>query len=510
MSVHISLGRFWNFLSGARVSEDAPPPYLLGIRSSKIFILATICTAVFTDIFLYGIVVPVIPFALSVRAGVATQDVQHWVSVLLAVYGAGLLVASPVFGWYADRSSSRRWPLLLGLFALTGSTVMLCLARSIAVFVAGRLLQGIAAAVVWTVGTALLVDTVGQRDVGQLLGYVGVSMSLGILLAPLLGGLVYRNAGYFAVFYMAFGLLFLDILLRLALIEKKIAVQWAVPKVQTTVQGKSRNGATGVVEPLALPAHPLETTGDRGYVERTTMEQPAATKYPPIITLLASRRLLVALWGCLVQAALVTAFDGVLPIFVKETFDWDSDGAGLVFLAVMIPNFIAPFVGALSDRYGPRWLTVFGFVCMLPFWILLRFVTHNTLQQKVLLCALLALIGLCLATVMPPLMAEVTYIVEAKEKKSPGRFGVGGALGSAYGLYVTAFAAGTLIGPIWAGFVKTHAGWGTMSWTLGLFSIAGAIPSLIWTGGLITRKNPKTGDERAQSSTTTTDAEMVV
>lgn len=39
-------------------------------------------------------IVPVFPFSLSDRTGVAEDDVQHWVAVLLAVYGAGLLGGS--------------------------------------------------------------------------------------------------------------------------------------------------------------------------------------------------------------------------------------------------------------------------------------------------------------------------------------------------------------------------------------------------------------------------------
>ena len=115
-----------HFLLGARKDVTSSPPCLLSIRSSKTFILATICIAVFTDIFLYGIIVPVIPFALASRASVPQSSVQSYVSILLAVYGAALLVASPVAGWYADRSSSRRLPLLIGLLALAGSTVILC------------------------------------------------------------------------------------------------------------------------------------------------------------------------------------------------------------------------------------------------------------------------------------------------------------------------------------------------------------------------------------------------
>lgn len=73
--------------------------------------------------------------------------------------------------------------------------MMLCLSRTIALLVVGRILQGVSAAIVWTVGLALMVDTVGRAEIGQMLGYVSVSMTLGLLAAPLLGGLVYDEAG---------------------------------------------------------------------------------------------------------------------------------------------------------------------------------------------------------------------------------------------------------------------------------------------------------------------------
>ncbi|KAK1072934.1 hypothetical protein LTR74_002166 [Friedmanniomyces endolithicus] len=185
-----------------------------------------VSTAVFTDIFVYGIVVPVLPFALTARSQIPPAQIQTWISIFLAVYGAALLVASPICGWLADRSSSRRLPLLCGLLALGGCTVMLCIGSSIAVLAAGRVLQGFSAAVVWVVGLALLVDTVGPEAVGQVMGYVGLSMSLAILLAPLLGGVVFAAAGYYAVFAMAFGLIVVDVVLRVFMVEKKVAARW--------------------------------------------------------------------------------------------------------------------------------------------------------------------------------------------------------------------------------------------------------------------------------------------
>ncbi|PVH89321.1 MFS transporter-like protein [Cadophora sp. DSE1049] len=504
--------RMKHFLSGAKQDVTSSPPYLLSLRSSKTFILVTICIAVFTDIFLYGIIVPVIPFALASRASVPQSSVQSYVSILLAVYGTALLVASPLAGWYADKSSSRRLPLLIGLLALAGAT---SLARTIALLVLGRILQGISAAIVWTVGEALLVDTVGQKDRGQTLGYVSISMSVGILLAPLLGGVVYERAGYYPVFYMAFALIALDILLRMVLIEKKIARQWLKedvhdsegasspeelsqdPEKLGTVTASDQQGSQHA-EKLGEHKLGLSTAGviGRGTTSgEVSPEDP--TKWPPVLTLLKSRRLLTALWGWIVEGSQMTAFDSVIPLYVQRTFGWNSTGAGLIFLAIMIPGFAAPLVGWASDKYGPRWLTVTRFMLAVPFWVLLRLVTHDSLGQKVLLCALLFLIGITLTLVNAPLMAEITYVVEAKERETPGRFGPSGAYAQAYGLFVTAFAAGSLIGPLWSGYVVEEAGWGTMAWSLGLFGVSGAIPCLIYTGGLITEVNAKSGEERA-------------
>jgi len=187
----------------------------------------------------------------------------------------------------------------------------------------------------------------------------------------------------------------------------------------------------------------------------------------------------------------------VLALFVNRKFDWYSTAAGLVYLPLALPCLIAPLVGWASDKYGPRWPATLGFITGLPFLVLLRLVTHDSIGQKVLLCALLALIGVSLNLMMPPLMAEITYVVEAKEKKTPGLFGRSGAYAQAYALFNCAFAGGALVGPIWAGFVEATSGWGTMSWSLGLLSGLSAIPIVIWTGGLITRPSARRDQEVA-------------
>jgi len=219
------LSRAKRFITGVNDDKTCPPPSFLAFRSSQGFIVTTVCLAIFTDILCYGLIVPVMPFSLTVQASVPDDEVQQWTAILLACYNAALVVGSPIAGMYADHSSSRRWPLLLGLLALCACTVLLCLAKSVALLIVGRLLQGLSAAIVWTVGLALLVDTVG-RDIGQAMGWVSIAMAVGLLVAPVIGGAVYAAAGYYTVFYTAFAVIFCDIVLRLVLVEKKVARQW--------------------------------------------------------------------------------------------------------------------------------------------------------------------------------------------------------------------------------------------------------------------------------------------
>ena len=50
--------------------------------------------AVFTDMMLYGLVVPMLPYVLSDRIGIAQGNVQRWNSILLGSFGGALMLGS--------------------------------------------------------------------------------------------------------------------------------------------------------------------------------------------------------------------------------------------------------------------------------------------------------------------------------------------------------------------------------------------------------------------------------
>ena len=491
--------------------SDSTPPIFLEFRSSKTFIIIVVASAVFTDIFAYGIVVPVFPFALTGRANVKEDDIQTWISIFLAIYGAALLVASPICGWLADRMQSRQASFLLGLLALGGSTALICAGSSIAMFAAGRVLQGVSAAVVWVTGLALLVDTVGPDEIGEAMGYIGLAMSLAILLAPLLGGVVFAEAGYYSVYAMAFGLIVLDLFLRFAMIERKVAKKWLPDLV---IAGSGKEVTLDEKQPVqesgsgrASPSDDLEASEKPFAMESSppsissspTLVQRIVARLPPVVFLFGSRRILAVLWACTMQSSLLTSFDAILPLFVKDTFGWDSIGAGLIFLPIVLASFIGPVIGKLSDKYGPRWLATSGFILASPFLILLRLVNENTINHKVMLCAFLALIGVGLTLALTPIMAEISYAVDAKAKRRPpGFFGKNGAYAQAYGLFNMAWACGSMIGPLLGGLVNQHQGWPTAVLILGCVSFFTALPTAIWTGGSIfkfRRKQQQSGPD---------------
>ncbi|TGJ84891.1 hypothetical protein E0Z10_g3863 [Xylaria hypoxylon] len=466
--------------------------------------------AIFTDIFFYGLIVPVLPFALSTQAGVPEDKVQYWVSILLAVYSAALFVGSPVAGIYADYTSSRRWPLLLGLVSLAGSTFLLAFGNSIGLFVLGRVLQGLSAAVVWSVGCALLVDTMGS-SVGVAMGYVNISMSIGLLLAPVIGGVVYNKAGYLAVYYVAFGVVGLDILLRLVMIEKKVSKQWIKePETESSQIDVEKTSPTNTPsdEPLGISTDitntqtsttaPAGEAGHRNDHSNDSKADQEKHKNRPVITLLKSPRLLAALYGILVESGILIGFDAVLALFARRLFGWNSTAVAVLFLAIFIPGLIAPLAGWLSDKYGAKWSSFAGFVATIPVLISLRFVTENTIQHKVLLASLLALGGFTLPFAITPLMAEISYVIQAKEAENPGIFGEKGVYGLAYGLFNMAFALGGIIGPIWAGYVVESAGWGTLTWNFGLWSASAAAVVFFW--GVNKPRTPTTDDTPIEST----------
>lgn len=354
------------------------------------------------------------------------------------------------------------------------ATAMLHFGTTLWILILARAFQGLSAAMLYSAGLALLYDSVGNDNMGHAMGYVTMAITAGTVLGPSLGGILYEYGREPAVFGLAYAVIAIDVILRSLVIEKDTAKKYGL---------MANTPGYGTID-----ANPSESTP--APEPHTTQSK---TRFPSLL-LLRTPRLLTALFGWLVVGTLLSAFDAVLPIFVSSTFAWFTAGGGIIFLPLFIPNLAGPLYGCLVDssKHAARLVAASGFTFSFPFFVLLRFAAHNSLTIQVLFCGLLFLIGLGLALCGPPLFVEVARAVSAFEHEQPGAFGGKGVAARAYGLFNCAFAAGQVLGPMWAGAVKTAYGWATMSWMLGVASgVTGLLMGLFlggWVGDAMRRQ----------------------
>lgn len=227
---------------------------------------------------------------------------EYWVSVLLMSEAAVALVCCPIFGYLVDVSRTRQYPFFLGLILLGASMGMLSIAHAVWLFVVARLLQGGATAMVAVAGLALMTDTVEFDNLGQTIGYLGSAITLGFMLGPLLGGLVYNAAGYNAVFAMAFAIVGVDLVMRVAVIEKKVARRWLTGSEEG---GRRDNG------------HVQASVGGYHTFAGESAEMEEDKGKFALLEIARQPRVLISLWALLVQGLLFSAFDAVRPLFYK-------------------------------------------------------------------------------------------------------------------------------------------------------------------------------------------------
>ncbi|KAK0289009.1 hypothetical protein LTR91_008067 [Friedmanniomyces endolithicus] len=476
---------------------------IVDFRSSSAFITLVVAYAVFTEQFLFAVIVPVAPFSLAQRAHIPDSGTQYWVAWLFATYGIASVISSPIWGWWTDRNPSRRIPFLVGLLWLLGATILLWLASSKALLILSRILQGVGATVIWTTGLAILVDAVGEARIGELMGYVAIALNLSTLTAPMLGGVVFARAGYNAVFAMACGVVAVDVLLRFVMVERSTLAETKGVSVCGTALKFGENGSgcylcklhhdqkaandmsitmisiTGITDTDSKSSQRIGTS------DMLESGKQSRSRLPPLLRLLLSWRFLSALWGGFAYATILAGFQAVLPLRLNDIFGWDSVGGGLIFVPLVAPGLLGPLIGALADRFGHRWFATAGFVGLCPALILLRLIEHDTLAQKAVLCVLLGVVGLCGTCLLEPLIAEITYLGGGQESDNGGGSVKVRSYAQAYALFNVAWELGDTAGPLVAGLMVDSLGWDTMSLTLGVLAGISAVTTALWCGGWV-------------------------
>jgi MFS family permease len=119
----------------------------------------------------------------------APLDLVQWVS---SGYLLALAMSLPICGWLGRRmGTGRLW--LVALAAFTILSGLCAVAPGIGWLIATRVLQGLAGGILVPAGQTVLGQTVGPSRLGRVMSTLGVGLSLGTAVSPLVGGLVLHD-----------------------------------------------------------------------------------------------------------------------------------------------------------------------------------------------------------------------------------------------------------------------------------------------------------------------------
>jgi MFS family permease len=387
--------------------------------------------------------------------------------------------------------------LIAGLVGSAAAFALLQASCDLSLLILARAIQGFAAAAITAASSALLATATRHGSTcGLSLLTPATIQSAAMATAPVVAGLLHDRYDVDVVFYCAYALVALNLVLSIAAINTKPIHQ--VNETDETARlyagsepagygtmpveagGYSRRSSRSI-SPTSLPAVELS--------QRRPSANLATTPWSP--------RLVVALAGYFVVGLLTSALHGVLPLFVQRHLSWSVLTSGSMFAPLSAPAAVmGPLAGMLAARVprSARFLTAIGFLACIPAFIYLGQLWAN--KSLVEHGFLLTLSGLSLAIGLcgDPLAKEIANAV-GSSTRDPWS-----AAALTTNLPTLANAWGSLAGPLFAGAVSWLWGWQTMSISLAVVAAATGVLSLLFLQGWIWNPYPDVYSQRLEPS----------
>ncbi|WFB09664.1 MFS transporter [Streptomyces sp. LX-29] len=341
-------------------APTSPAPARMSGRAR--LVLMVLCAAQFIvalDFSILNVALPV----MGADLGMSQADLQ-WAVTAFALPSGGFLL---LFGRIGDLYGRRKL-FLAGLALFTAASVLATLAWNPAALLAGRALQGLAAAAIVPAGMSLLTTTFAEGpERERALGISGTLLSLGFTIGMVLGGSMTDTLGWRSTM----GLLAVCTLLVLALAPGLLSESRTPDRPRLDVPG-----AVTVTGGLLAVIYALSTAGERGFggadvlvtlavgiallVAFVIVESRAAQ---PLVSLPMLRRRTIA-WGNLgglVTFSMMSTVIFVLTLYLQEVLELSAFQTGLVF---GVQGALSAVAGGLAPRvtgrFGARRTLVFS------------------------------------------------------------------------------------------------------------------------------------------------------
>ena len=302
-------------------------------------------------------------------------------------------------------------------------------------------------------------------------------VSVGVLAAPVLGGILYHKTGIAGPLALGCSLLVVDLIMRLLMVEKRTAAEFGLKDGKFAEEHRHADD----LDEERAESPLLKKPQDQACL--MPPELPWLIRSYPILYCFKDARMLTANWITLVQALLLATLDATVPTVGEEYYHFNPLQTSLLFIPVLLPELLfGPVAGWITDRHGPRAVVVLGYGLLVPIFASLRIVQPGGTIQVSIYCIILTLCGTCLAATSPPALTESTLVVEKYHKANPEVFGPNGPYAQISGITGMGFNSGTALGSLLAGVLKGAVGYGNMNLVIAALAFLTALLGFFYIG----------------------------
>jgi EmrB/QacA subfamily drug resistance transporter len=343
-----------------------------------------------------------------------------------------------------------------GLTIFTAASVLCGLAPSIEVLVACRVLQAVGGTMMVALAPSILVDAFPQAERGKALGLVWAAVAIGIVIGPVLGGVLIAFVDWRAIFLVN---------APLGIVGAWLAARYVratrPPRDQRMdYLGAALLGVSLLCLSLGLTLGQTQGFGAPSIVGLFAAALAAGSGFVavqlrrsnPLIDLriLRAPLLPVSVIAGFVTFAASSATIFLLPFYLQGVLGYAAAEIGvLLAVAPLAMGVSSPVAGALSDRLGVRRLTLAGLVILCAAYAGLTMLGEAT--RTVSLVALWIPIGVGMGVFQSPNSSAIMGAVPPEDSGvASGLLTMTRLLGQLTGVAV--------IGSIWSARVAAHAG----------------------------------------------------
>ena len=387
--------------------------------------------------------------------GASLATLEWTVNAFTLAFAAGITTAAAL----GDRSGRRR-VFAIGLALFSASSAACALAPTAAILIAGRALQGAAAAMVMPLSLTILVAAFPLERRGAIVGIWGGIGGLAVASGPLVGGAITQGLDWHWIFWVNVPIGLVATALTLTrLVESRgprtrldfPAVALVSAGAVCVVWGLVRAGEAGWLDPKTIAALGIGVAALGGFL---AWERRAADPMLPL-HLFRSRPFTAAIGISFLMAGALTSAAFLISQYFQLALGYSPLSTGIRLLPwTATPLLVAPIAGQLSDRIGRRPILVAGMLLQgLGLGWFASLANAEVDYRRLVLPLIIAGVGVSMAMPVAP-AAALSAVSRQDMGKASGVRSTLQRFGSAFGIAVAAavFAAYGHLGSA-AGFV---------------------------------------------------------